>query len=87
MAAWYAAGAGPAFDSASAPGYHYLIQNAPSLAPETCSLAVPCTTKLIWEFGFVSMPLIGVATFGAIVAFVWIAAAHAVRSPDPPAGT
>jgi disulfide bond formation protein DsbB len=68
-------------------GYHYLIQNVPSLAPETCSLAVPCTTKLIWEFGFVSMPLIGVATFLAIVALTWIDRAFHTRETKPSAGT
>jgi disulfide bond formation protein DsbB len=62
--------------------YHYTIQSFPSLAPETCSLAVPCTTKLIWKFGFVSMPLIGVATFGAIVALVWIDRAHHRRAEE-----
>lgn len=65
-------------------GYHYLIQNVPSLAPETCSLAVPCTTKLIWEFGFVSMPLIGVATFLAIVTLVWIDRAHHSGTSESP---
>lgn len=62
--------------------YHYIMQVFPSLAPQTCSLEVPCTTKLIWEFGFVSMPLIGVATFGAIVALVWIDRANQFAARD-----
>jgi hypothetical protein len=41
--------------------YHYTIQLFPSLDAGACSAEVPCTLRWIWEFGFVSIPLMSLA--------------------------
>ncbi|HEX9978163.1 MAG TPA: disulfide bond formation protein B, partial [Acidimicrobiia bacterium] len=48
--------------------YNHLIQAFPNLAAGFCSLDSPCTTAYVWKFNFVSLPLMGLVTFGAIVA-------------------
>lgn len=48
--------------------YHHLIQQFPELEVGACSVDVPCTTAYVWKFNFVSLPLMGLVTFGAIVA-------------------
>lgn len=41
--------------------YHYTIQLFPSLDAGACSTDVPCTLRWIWEFGFISIPLMSLA--------------------------
>lgn len=48
--------------------YHYVIQQFPDLATGSCSTTVPCTAALVWKFGFVSIPLMALVSFGVIVA-------------------
>ncbi|MCB2223081.1 MAG: disulfide bond formation protein B [Actinobacteria bacterium] len=57
--------------------YHYLMQQFPDLSAGSCSAATPCTAAWVWEFGFVSIPLMALACFAAIAALVTIGRAHA----------
>jgi len=41
--------------------YHYTIQLFPNLDAGACTTDVPCTARWIWEFGFVSIPLMSFA--------------------------
>lgn len=41
--------------------YHYTIQNIPSLDAGACSPEVPCTLRWVWEFGFISIPMMSLA--------------------------
>ncbi|MEP7048290.1 MAG: disulfide bond formation protein B [Ilumatobacteraceae bacterium] len=46
--------------------YHAQLQAFPKQTT-FCSLNNPCTTRYVWEFGFVSMPLMSLAAFCAII--------------------
>ena len=59
--------------------YHYLLQHFPQLAATTCSATAPCTAAWVWEFGFVSIPLMALACFSAIAALLVISGES---SPD-----
>ncbi len=50
--------------------YHYLIQQMPDLAAGTCSSTTPCTAALVWKFEFVSIPLMALVSFAAIIAML-----------------
>ncbi|MFZ0491629.1 MAG: disulfide bond formation protein B [Acidimicrobiia bacterium] len=41
--------------------YHYTIQLFPALDAGACTTEVPCTVRWIWEFGFISIPLMSFA--------------------------
>jgi len=41
--------------------YHYTIQLFPGLDAGACTTEVPCTVRWIWEFGFISIPLMSFA--------------------------
>ena len=53
--------------------YHWLIQRFPSLEAGECSLAVPCTSKYVERFGFVTIPYMAASAFLLIVVLlaVW----------------
>ena len=61
-------------------GYHYLLQQFPDLAGGTCSSSVPCTAAYVWEFGFVSIPLMALVSFAAVITASLLAVAHDRRS-------
>ncbi len=50
--------------------YHYTIQTFPGLAGDVCAVGVPCTAKYVNEFGFISIPMMALAGFAAVVAMV-----------------
>jgi disulfide bond formation protein DsbB len=60
--------------------YHYLIQQFPGLAADTCSATVPCTAAYVWEFDAVSIPLMAFVSFGLIVLMLTVDVAHRRRS-------
>lgn len=53
--------------------YHYLIQQFPELNSGFCSASVPCTAAYIWEFGFVSIPLMALSAFGMVLVLLAVA--------------
>ncbi|NNC91737.1 MAG: disulfide bond formation protein B [Acidimicrobiia bacterium] len=48
-------------------GYHYLIQQFPSLETGACSLEAPCSAPYVWQYGFVSIPYMALAGFTLIL--------------------
>jgi disulfide bond formation protein DsbB len=53
--------------------YHRLIQAFPSLDSGSCSAVGPsCSSPLIKEFGFVTIPYMALSAFLLILAFIWV---------------
>jgi hypothetical protein len=50
--------------------YHYLIEWRPSLDAGTCDITAPCTVPWFRQFGFVSLPLMALCGFAAIVSLL-----------------
>ncbi len=47
--------------------YHRTIEQFPNLAGDSCNPLVPCTAKLIEEYGFITIPTMAFAAFGLII--------------------
>ncbi len=60
--------------------YHTQLQAYPEQAT-FCTTETPCTTRYVWEFGFVSLPFMALSAFAFIITMVLLA-----RATDP-AGT
>jgi hypothetical protein len=50
--------------------YHYLIEWRPSLSSGTCEITAPCTVPWFRQFGFVSLPLMALCGFAAIISLM-----------------
>ena len=63
--------------------YHVQLQAYPA-QQSFCSSLVPCTTRYVWEFGFVSLPFMSLAASCFIITMVLVARATDPdrRSPD-----
>ncbi len=57
--------------------YHVQLQAYPS-QHSFCTTLVPCTTRYVWEFGFVSLPFMSLAASCWIITMVLVA-----RATDP----
>jgi disulfide bond formation protein DsbB len=57
--------------------YHVQLQAYPA-QQSFCSTLVPCTTRYVWEFGFVSLPFMSLAASTFIITMVLVA-----RATDP----
>lgn len=54
--------------------YHSLIQRFPDLAGGTsCDPTAPCTAILVWQLGYLSIPLMALSGFGLIFTLVLVA--------------
>jgi disulfide bond formation protein DsbB len=83
---WYA---GPlAAIGASVAAYHTWLQAyPPSGGSSFCTLDAPCTERYVWEFGFVSLPLMALSGFLFVVAMMVLARpTRAGSSSEPVAG-
>ena len=63
--------------------YHYLIEWRPSLGSGACDITAPCTVPWFRQFGFVSLPLMALCGFAAIVSLLTIGEA-ASQPAEPP---
>jgi disulfide bond formation protein DsbB len=63
--------------------YHYLIEWHPSLegATGSCDISIPCTSPWFREFGFISLSLMAICGFAAIISLLTIGEAASQR-PD-----
>ncbi|MEI7593977.1 MAG: disulfide oxidoreductase [Actinomycetes bacterium] len=63
--------------------YHTQLQAFPEQAT-FCSTTVPCTTRYVWQFGFVSLPFMALAAFSFIMVMLLLArtTSAAARNPD-----
>jgi len=65
--------------------YHVQLQAYPK-QQSFCAATVPCTTRYVWEFGFVSLPFMSLAASCFIIAMVLVArVTDPGTDPDPPA--
>ena len=64
-------------------GYHSFIQAFP---PESgtsfCTVEAPCTERYVWQFGFVSLPLMALCAFTAIITLMLVARPHDELEPS-----
>ena len=60
-------------------GYHYLIQQVPSLSGPACSSVIPCSAAYFYEFGFISIPYMAGSAFALILMFMLILHANSGR--------
>ena len=52
--------------------YHYLIEWRPSLSTGSCDITVSCTAPWFRQFGFVSLALMALCGFAAIISLLTI---------------
>ncbi|MEP7112061.1 MAG: disulfide bond formation protein B [Ilumatobacteraceae bacterium] len=64
--------------------YHYLIEWRPSLGSGTCELTAPCTVPWFRQFGFISLPLMALCGFAAIIALLTLS--RSLEGSPEPAG-
>jgi disulfide bond formation protein DsbB len=62
--------------------YHTQLQAFPSQHSSFCTITEPCTVRYVWEFGFVSLPLMALAAFSFVTTMVLLARSDP-RSPHP----
>ncbi|MCC5953455.1 MAG: disulfide bond formation protein B [Acidimicrobiia bacterium] len=68
---WYA---GPlAAVGAAVASYHTWVQANPDSSSPLCTLDNPCGVRHVWEFGFVSLPVMALAGFGFVLAMLAVA--------------
>lgn len=60
----------PALIGAVIAAYHYFIQLYPTADTGACSAGVPCSSRYVDEFGFVSIPFMALAGFLLIAALI-----------------
>jgi len=69
--------------------YHHFLQLYPSIETGVCGTDVSCVTRDIWEFGFVSFPMMALAGFLLVAALLAVATRYdsqtrlaSAHSPD-----
>ncbi len=65
---WYVAP--PALIGAAFAIYHTQLQAFPSQHSSFCTVTEPCTVRYVWEFGFISLPLMALSAFVLIITLV-----------------
>jgi disulfide bond formation protein DsbB len=60
-------------------GYHYLVQQVPSLSGPACSSVIPCSAAYFYEFGFISIPYMAGSAFALILMLMVILHANSGR--------
>lgn len=53
--------------------YHYQLERFPEQSTLSCQVDVPCTTVWIWKFHYISIPLMALSAFAAIITLVLMA--------------
>jgi disulfide bond formation protein DsbB len=61
--------------------YHTQLQAFPSQHSAFCTTLEPCTTRYVWEFGFVSLPFMSLAAFTFIGIMVMLARTATDHAP------
>jgi disulfide bond formation protein DsbB len=63
--------------------YHYLIEWRPSLGSGACDITAPCTVPWFRQFGFISLPLMALCGFAAIISLLIIGDVASQPSTPP----
>jgi disulfide bond formation protein DsbB len=67
--------------------YHIYIEYNPEAETAGCKIGAPCATKWIDKFGYVTIPVLALTAFLAIIALLTMALSRTTRSrPSAPAG-
>ena len=66
--------------------YHTQLQAFPDQG-SSCPLTNPCTLRHVWEFGFVSLPMMNLAACTFIATMLAVAARHQPSSEEPASPT
>jgi disulfide bond formation protein DsbB len=53
--------------------YNYALHVFPELDSRACSVTVPCSTPYVWEFGFISIPFMGLGAFALVLLLLGVA--------------
>jgi disulfide bond formation protein DsbB len=53
--------------------YHAQLQAFPDQGSSFCTVTEPCTTRYVWEWGFLSLPLMALSAFVFIITLVLVA--------------
>ena len=60
-------------------GYHYLIQQVPSLDSGACDPTAPCSAAYIWQWNFLSIPFMAGSAFALILTLLFVLRTNAGR--------
>jgi disulfide bond formation protein DsbB len=63
--------------------YHYVIEWRPSLGSGACDVTAPCTVPWFRQFGFISLPLMALCGFAAIISLLIIGDVASQPSTSP----
>ncbi len=63
--------------------YHYQLERFPEQSTLSCQVDVPCTTVWIWKFHYISIPLMALSAFAAIITLVLMARTADSDQLDP----
>ena len=63
-------------------GYHYLIQQVPSLDSGACDPAAPCSAAYIWQWNFLSIPFMAGSAFALILTLMFVLRTNAGRMSE-----
>lgn len=54
--------------------YHYQLERFPEqTALTSCAVEAPCTVVWVWEFSYISIPMMALSGFALVAALTWIA--------------
>jgi disulfide bond formation protein DsbB len=53
--------------------YHTQLQAFPNQGSSFCTTFEPCTTRFVWQFGFVSLPFMALSAFAFIITMLLVA--------------
>ncbi len=62
--------------------YHTQLQAFPSQHSSFCTITEPCTVRYVWEYGFISLPLMALSAFVLVIALVLTARATEGAASD-----
>lgn len=60
--------------------HHHYIERFPAAESASCKIGIPCSTRWIWEFGYISIPVLA----GTAFAFISVLLLFAYRRPGSP---
>ncbi len=63
-------------------GYHYLIQQVPSLDSGACDPTAPCSAAYIWQWNFLSIPFMAGSAFALILTLMFVLRTNAGRMSE-----
>lgn len=79
---WYVAPV--AIVGACLAAYHTQLQAFPSQHSSFCTTTEPCTVRYVWEFGFVSLPLMSLSAFAFIITMTILVGRQASAGTEEP---